>query len=188
MPTKTSKTLAKQQQQHFKWYYVVILVALIAVTGILIIRLSNAGTQISRTWTGADSEWTSQVAFGRTTDNSLPAGNRTVLAMTDNIYPTSIKNDSVTLAYKQYIQACAYVKAPAGAEVHVDFLRGNGITPGKSINSGSQYGYTKYCSETKPTDSNSITDVYGYQVSTPGVVNGSYYVWKLERNILTSTK
>lgn len=44
MPTKKSSTLAKQQQQHFKWYYAIILVALIAIAGIIILRFSQAGT------------------------------------------------------------------------------------------------------------------------------------------------
>lgn len=43
MPTKKSSTLAKQQKQHFKWYYVVILIGIVAIVGIVILRFSHAG-------------------------------------------------------------------------------------------------------------------------------------------------
>jgi hypothetical protein len=45
MPTKKSSTLAKQQQQHFKWYYAIILIGIVAIVGILVLRYSHAGTR-----------------------------------------------------------------------------------------------------------------------------------------------
>lgn len=55
MSAKKSTILAKQQQQHFKWYYAVILIGIVAIVGILVLRFSHAGVA-PKTWTAADKE------------------------------------------------------------------------------------------------------------------------------------
>lgn len=50
MPVAKTK-LAKQSQKHFKWYVAIILVALVAIAGILIIRFSHASTAYADTIT-----------------------------------------------------------------------------------------------------------------------------------------
>lgn len=42
MSIKTSKALTNQRQQHFKWYYAIIIISIVAIAGILILRFSNA--------------------------------------------------------------------------------------------------------------------------------------------------
>lgn len=43
--TKTSSSkLAKQSKLHFRWYMAVVLIAIVAVVGILVVRFSNAAT------------------------------------------------------------------------------------------------------------------------------------------------
>lgn len=53
MPTNTkSSKLAKQSKLHFRWYMAIVLVAIVAVVGILVVRFSNASVGDGQAYNG----------------------------------------------------------------------------------------------------------------------------------------
>lgn len=198
MPTKKSTTLAKQQQQHFKWYYAIILIGIVAIVGILVLRFSHASSVT--TWTAADSEW-SLINGGqptRSTDPNLPTANKTVFPIDVTTksggqsdfqlnVPVTVKKGQ-SLGYCVFLKLDSYDKTPY---VQLAFGGGTTFVVTKIIpySQGEQAdaGYKRFCATSQAAlyDTNVTAYTWAYIVganaSYSGNLSGKF--WKAERYI-----
>ena len=212
MPTKTSKTLAKQQQQHFKWYYAVILIGIVAIVGVLVLRFSNAGAvkEIGMAESDVKSYVTASrdgyATIGNQTDASLPGSGaqQTVRVANSNALPTpGYISMNVTYADKltytttnAVVRYCIYIKntgsyAPNGITLATYGEQRN--FPNGSGGWSAGNGYATFCKDTNASTlgakNTQITS--NFQVFAEASVNAPYtklQLWKITREVIEASK
>lgn len=213
MPTKKSTTLAKQQQQHFKWYYAIILIGVIAIAGILILRFSNAGTvkEIGMAESDVKTYVTASrdgyATIGNQTDTSLPGSGaqQTVRVANSNALPTP----GYIMMNVQYADKLSYTTTNAVVRYciyisNTGSYAPNGITLAtygeqKNFPSGSGgffssvSGYNIYCKDAKASTlgakNTQITS--NFQAFAEASVNAPFTklkLWKITREVIEASK
>jgi hypothetical protein len=174
-------------------------VLIIAGVGIVIVRFSNASSGIeTKTWTASDGELRA-VSPGahRTTDNSLPATNKTVWIASDPKFQVS---EQITLARNEVVTACYFALGVGGggtgsAAMNISISE-NGVNKaitdfrnGGSVPSGVGY-YNKFCVASNASSLPAGTHKLTYTLDFPGSATGGsqWLIWKVERSIQKAVK
>lgn len=213
MPTKKSTTLVKQQQQHFKWYYAIILIGIVAIVGILILRFSNAGAvkeigmAESDVKTSVNASRDGYATIGNQTDSSLPGSGaqQTVRVANSNTLPrpgyiqmvVSYSDKFTYTTTNAVVRYCIYISntgsyAPNGITLAThgeqkNFPNGNGGF------FSSVSGYNIYCKDTNAytlgAKNTQITS--NFQAFAEASVNAPYTqlkLWKITREVIEAAK
>lgn len=214
MSRVNTKNSSQLTQFKFRWWMVLILVAVVAIIGIVILRFSHAANGF-QVWTGADSEWrgTFNDPVIRTTDKTLPTTNKTVLKIaSNNTNGTSgyYVNNRISVQKGQTLGFCFFIKLTSYTQgmpyiqlgTSEPIGRAGAVHPILAYDKGEQAeaGYRKFCATTAVlpqtvTYTSISVDVVGTPVYRTGLLQADGYpgslegmVWKVETFVQDSFK